>query len=310
MAGLYEGLEEVGFKQVAGGYVLQTSNPWLVGPRRFYFVTEAQKAAIAGCIRETLRRIRPFVFAAAVVMPCVLIGAVVWFATRGATLSVSEVDAAGKATAHTLPIGAHGAAGTLMGAAGSSLIYKVSGAPGNGATLTVTPIGPTGKAGTPCTVRFDMPGTKITLRGDHDRIIRTAMLVGRTGPTRGATVLFSVLLTAAMFAVYLASLHLYGMARLRPLLAGLPRSNERITLSEGIDRFAARISNKLLAVIGTGAIAALIANGINLIGAIHASRPIDVSTLVGPAGSVLATAYFAYLLAAKLALKRKATAAN
>jgi hypothetical protein len=53
------------------------------------------------------------------------------------------------------------------------------------------------------------------------------------------------------------------MARLNPLLAGLPRTNERIVVREGFDRFAA-ISVKLLAVMGFGAAAMLIGSVINM----------------------------------------------
>ena len=62
MAGLYDGLEEVAFKRTEGGYVFQTNNRFLIGPRRRFLVNEAQKADIAACMRETLRRIKPFVF--------------------------------------------------------------------------------------------------------------------------------------------------------------------------------------------------------------------------------------------------------
>jgi hypothetical protein len=308
MAGLYDGIEEVGFKPVAGGYVFQTNNPWLFGPRRRYFVTETQKAEIAGCIRETMRRIKPFVFTVSAIIPCLLIGAIFWFVFSGATLSVTETDAAGTTIVHTQRIGADGATGILAGEAGSRVIYKVSSAPGNGATVTVTPVSSAGKIGKPCTVRFDMRGNTITLTGDHNRIIRTAKLIGRAHPTQGATVLFSLLLAAALFGTYVAALHLYGTARLRPLLAGLPRSNERITAAEGIERFAARISNKLLIAFGIAAIAPLFTNAINLISAIHASRPIDMLALIGPAGSVLATVYFAYVLIVRLKLRRRAAA--
>ncbi len=310
MAGLYDGIEDVGFKAVSGGYVFQTANPWLLGRKRRYFVTEAQKVEIAGRIRETMRRIRPFVFVVAVIIPCILIGAIFWFVSRGSTLTITEVDSAGVTAVHTQPIGSDGVTGVLVGEGGSRVFYKVSGAPGGSSTITVTPVSSTGTIGKPCIVRFDVRGNKITLTGDHDRIIRTATLSGRIGPSRGATLLFSILLTAALFAAYLVALHIYSMVRLRPLLAGLPRSSERIALMEGLDRFAARISNKLLVVIGIGAIVPLVANGINLISAIHASRPIDALVLVGPAGSVLATAYFAYLVIVRLALKRQAASAN
>jgi hypothetical protein len=62
MAGLYDGLEEVAFKRTEGGYVFQANNRFLIGPRRRFLVNEAQKADIAACMRETLRRIKPFVF--------------------------------------------------------------------------------------------------------------------------------------------------------------------------------------------------------------------------------------------------------
>ena len=56
MAGLYDGLEEAAFfKRADGGYIYGSPNPWLFGPSVNYVVTDADKAAIANRIRETLR---------------------------------------------------------------------------------------------------------------------------------------------------------------------------------------------------------------------------------------------------------------
>ena len=94
MARLYEGVEEIPFKKIDGGYVFQANNAWLFGPKRRFFVTESQKAEIAGCIRETMRRIKPFVFVAMVLIPLLLIGGTFWFALRGGTLVVMGLGAA------------------------------------------------------------------------------------------------------------------------------------------------------------------------------------------------------------------------
>src|ERR1700688_562234 len=113
MAGLYDGLEEVSFKRIDGGYVFQSNNPWLIGPRRRYFVNEAQKAEIAACLRETLRRIKPFALVSAVLIPLVLAAAVLWLACSGGTLTVTVVGATGESTSYTQPIDASGSTGTL-----------------------------------------------------------------------------------------------------------------------------------------------------------------------------------------------------
>jgi hypothetical protein len=163
MAGLYDGLEEVSFKRIAGGYVFQSNNPWLIGPRRRYFVNEAQKAEIAACVRETLRRIKPLVFVAMVLIPAILIGSIFWFATRGGTLSVTVVESVGQATTYIQPIGPDGSSGTLPGAEGSSVRFHVSGLPGTGATVTFEGLSSAGKASTPCIVRFGSAGATINI---------------------------------------------------------------------------------------------------------------------------------------------------
>ena len=130
MAGLYDGLEEVAFKRTEGGYVFQTNNRFLIGPRRRFLVNEAQKADIAACMRETLRRIKPFVFLMMVALPAAIVGLICWFVVTSATLTVIVVDSGGKTEIHDQAIGRHGATGTLAGADGSSVAYRVSGPPG------------------------------------------------------------------------------------------------------------------------------------------------------------------------------------
>jgi hypothetical protein len=78
MAGLYDGIKETAFKRIAGGYVSESRNPWLFGPSHRHLVDEAQKAEIAGCIRDTLKRIKPYAFVAAGVIPVVLGACIFW----------------------------------------------------------------------------------------------------------------------------------------------------------------------------------------------------------------------------------------
>jgi hypothetical protein len=284
MAGLYDGLEEAAFKQVSNGYVFTSNCPWLIGPRRRYLVNESQKAEIAECIRQTLRRVKPFVFSAAILIPLVLIGSIFWFATSGATLSVTVVDASGQTTTRQW-IGPRGATGTLAGAAGSRTVFTVSGASSSEATVTVQGYNRSGKPGAPAVVPFSAAGTRINMADENGRIIRSAMLVSCAGATSGAV---------GLFGVYTALIHAYSMARLRPLIAGLPRSNERITFRDGIERFAARVSNKLLVLMGVGAVMPVAANASILTAAIVSHRPIhDLPIKV--AACVLAMSYFAFV---------------
>ena len=306
MRGLYDGLEELSFKPVAGGYVFQTSNPWLIGPRRRYFVNEPQKAEIAARVRETLRRIRPFALATAVLMPLVLIAAITWFMARGVTLVVTEVDAAGVTTTHDQPIGKDGATGVLMYANGARVVYAVSGPPSGDATVKVSGFDQAGKAGAPCVVKFDSGGSKIVMNDDDGHLVRTVTLMGRSGATRDAAMGFSMLLALALFAPYVALIHIYSMARLRPLLAGLPRSDQRITLRDSTERMAAKASNKFLAMVGVGAAMGLVGNAMTLILSIHDHRPIDVAAVAGTAALVLVVAYYGYIAFLKVRLRQSA----
>jgi hypothetical protein len=233
MAGLYDGLEEVAFKRISGGYLFVSNNPWLIGTRRRYFVNEAQKAEIAECLRQTMRRI----IICAVLIPLVLVAAVLWLAFSGCTLSVTTVGATGESSTYTQPIAPTGSTGTLAGAAGATIIFKVSRPPGKDATVTFTGVGPTGIASGPWVAQFGPAGSKIDFADASGNIVGSATLVGRTGATPGSIPLHAMLLTLGMFVPYIALMHAYSMRRLRSLIAGLPRSDERITLREGIEGF-------------------------------------------------------------------------
>ena len=121
MAGLYNGVEELAFTRVADGFVFQTNNPWFFGPRRRYFVTDAQKSIISACIRETLRRLMPIVIAAAIVIPLVLIGGTLWRALQGASLGVTVTNATGETTSYIQAIDRDGSTVTLAGEAGAKV---------------------------------------------------------------------------------------------------------------------------------------------------------------------------------------------
>jgi len=307
MAGLYDGLEEVGFKRVDGGYVFQTNNRWLIGPTRRFLVNEAQKAEIAACIRETLQRIRPFVLATAILMPLILIGGIHWFTLTGATLNVTVTDAGGKITTYSESIGRHGASGTLAGANGSHVVFTVSGPPGNGATVTITSFDARGKANAPAVVAFNAAGTTVNTADGKGHIVNSAKLVGRKGATHTAIMVFGFIFGLSLFGLYIGLLHAYSMARLRPLIAGLPRTNERITVREGMARYAGKASNKLLAMMGFGAAMMLLGNGLNVTDAILSHRPIDnPSFIIGAVSSILVTAQFALLMVLKMRQKRSA----
>jgi hypothetical protein len=302
MAGLYDGLEEVAFKRTEGGYVFQANNRFLIGPRRRFLVNEAQKADIAACMRETLKRIKPFVFAMMVVLPAAIGLLIYWFIATSVTLTVTIVDADGKTEMYDQAISQHGATGTLAGPDGSSVAFRVSGPPGAGATTTVTAITASGKVGATSVVPFEVAGTTINMADAKKRVVRCARLVGRKGPTRTAGTLFAVAVSLTLFGLYVAAIHIYSMARLNPLLTGLPRTNERIGLREGFDLFAAKISVKLLVVMGFGAAAILTSSAINMADFFVMRRPLDqLPFLLVPAFAALVLgAQTGYLVARRL----------
>jgi hypothetical protein len=308
VAGLYDGVEELAFTRVAGGYVFQSSNPWFFGPRRRYFVNEAQKSAIAACIRQTLRRIMPLVLVAAIIIPLVLIGGTLWLAFQGATLSVTVTNATGDTTSYSQPIDSDGSTVILAGAEGAKVVYHVSGLPGNGATITSTWFGPTGKAGVPLSSPFGSTGMRVNIVDANHRTINSAVLVGRVGATPNAILLDAALLGLATFGPYFALMHLYRMRRLRPLLANLPRSYERLTSRGKSQNFAGKVSFKLLTVMGIGGAAGCLGNGIAIVAATLEGRTFVNQPVawVGMAASTFITARIAYFMILKARLRRNA----
>jgi hypothetical protein len=51
----FDGMEEMAFKHVQDGWVFGAPNPWLIGPRRYYLLNDAQKFEIVACLRRMWR---------------------------------------------------------------------------------------------------------------------------------------------------------------------------------------------------------------------------------------------------------------
>jgi hypothetical protein len=311
MAGIYDGVEEIAFTKVASGFVFQTNNPWFFGPRRRYFVNEAQKSIISGCLRETLRRLVPVVIAAAIIIPLVLIGGTFWLAFQGATLSVTVTNANGDTTSYTQPVDRDGSTVTLAAQAGAKMIYHVSGLPGKDATITYTWVDTTGKAAAPSSSPFGPAGMKVAIVDANHRTINTAVLVGRRGATPNAILLDAALLALATFGPYFALMHVFSMRRLRPLLANLPRSYEPVTLRDKSRSFASKVSFKLLVVMGMGSAAGCLANGIVIVNAMLEHRPIANQPVawIAMAVSALVTARIVYFMILRARLRQNVSLA-
>jgi hypothetical protein len=97
------------------------------------------------------------------------------------------------------------------------------------------------------------------------------------------------------------------MSRLRPLLAGLPPSSERITFWENFERFGAKVSNKLLILMAFGAVASFAGTTLNVTNAMPSHRPIDNPVFIA-AGivSIASMAQVACLAIVKVRAQRKA----
>jgi hypothetical protein len=307
MAGLYEVLEEVAFKRTPDGYVFQTNNRWFFGPKRRFLVNEVQKGAIAGRIRETLKSIKPFVLIAAVLIPLALVGGTIWLALRGGTLTVTETHVGGAATTYSQSIGSEGSTGTLA-SGNSRVVFRVSGLPGDGATVTATGFDRHGNPGKPAVVAFGAGGTNVNLADDAGHVIATAHLSGRIGAPANIVGLKAGLLCLALFLPYLVAIHIYSMRRLEPLLVGLPRSSMRITMRDATERFASKMSVKLMVVMVGSTALALGLNLFNLAGAImrHGAN-IEIS-IFGTAAAGFGAIYFAYLVMLRLRTQRNAPA--
>jgi hypothetical protein len=83
----------------------------------------------------------------------------------------------------------------------------VSGAPGNGATVTVTSIAASGKPGAPAVVPFYPARTTINVTDGKHHTLRAAKLVGRKSAASGAVTVFGMLLTLGLFGLYIAAMH-------------------------------------------------------------------------------------------------------
>lgn len=300
MPGLYEGLEDIAFKRVANGYVFQTTSVWLLGAKRRFLVDEAQKAKIAACVRETPRRIKPFVFGYAALIHLLIAAAVIWFVFSGATLGVTVKESTGVSTTTTQSIGFFGAKGVLDGSAGAKISYSVDGPPGYGDALTMTVAPDDGATTKPFVFAF-VAGAPITINIDDadGKVVRTAIFVGHANMNADHFWLFVALLTLVFIVLpAIVGPHIYGLRRLRPLLAGLPRSDERITWRENSEAFAARASPKLLLLFVVGGAFGLGLNGWNLAGAWRHDHAMPNLYLVafGAAASALSLIYFAYVL--------------
>jgi hypothetical protein len=305
LAGLYDGLEEVAFRQVAGGYVFQTSNPWLIGRQRRFFVNEAQKAEIAACIRQTMRRMTPFVLVMAVLIPLVLVAAAFWLVIGDrptATLSVvTEVDHATQSTVATLPIGPTGAtfSYTVAPPAGSMAVtaIHVSGPPGGSAVAGFTVVDQTGQS-TTYTQPFGPDGAKFTFSAPNGNAVFT--LIGRAGAAPGTLYLYMGLLAFGMFLPFTILTHAYRMRKLRPLLADLPRSDERITWRENVGALATKTPPKfvllLLLLLLVAGVMAFCGGALSLVDAIIEDRAISKMDVLTISTAGLMTACFAYLL--------------
>jgi hypothetical protein len=306
MAGLYAGVEEIPFKPIDGGYVFQTNNRWLVGPKRRYFVTAAQKVEIAACIRETLRRMKPFIFAVALLMPLALIGGTFWLAFRGATLNVTTTDAAGHVSTYAQSIDRAGSMGTIAGPAGTSVVFKVSGPPSKDATISYTHVDAAGKAGAPTVVFLGTNQARLNMAESNGHIYSSTVFASRIGATPNAILLDAMLLALCLFVPYFAAVHIYSMRRLAPLIADLPRTDARITLPEGTQNLAAKASYKLIAVIGIGGVLGLLGNAMNLLTAYLEDRPATnpQMTYVNLVLCGFVTAYFITLLILKAKAKK------
>jgi hypothetical protein len=255
-----------------------------------------------------LRRIKPFVLIAAIVIPCLLIGGVFWLAlhTGGGALNVTLTSASGETRSFVQPIDADGGTVTVAGDAGTKVVCHVSGPPGKDATMTYTFVDASGKAGAPSSVAFGPGEAKLNIVDSNKRLINSAVFVGRAGATPNAIMAYSALLSLALFAPYFIALRVYSVLRLRTLLAGLPRSNERITKRDSLQSFAAQSSFKLLGVIAVCAAAGLIANGVTIVAAFVEHRPVAGQPFVwlAMAGSAYVAGRFLYLLRLRARLRR------
>jgi hypothetical protein len=100
--------------------------------------------------------------------------------------------------------------------------------------------------------------------------------------------------------------HIFLMRSLRPLLAGLTHTDERITIGDRLESLAAAISGKLLWLGGIGGGMMLVGNLVSVIEAVAEDRGGSklYLALFGLLCGALLTSYFVYLALLKSKLKR------
>jgi hypothetical protein len=102
--------------------------------------------------------------------------------------------------------------------------------------------------------------------------------------------------------------HIYLVRTLRPLLADLPRTDERITVGDQLQSLAAAISGKLLVLGGIGGGMMIVGNIVSIVDAVAEDRGDSKLywPIFGLALGALLTSYFVYLAVLKRKLKHNA----
>jgi hypothetical protein len=139
----------------------------------------------------------------------------------------------------------------------------------------------------------------------------TAAIGMSGGAQRVSPVGFIAIVLVTVLAVILIAIvpHIYLMRTLRPLIADLPRTDERITLGDQLHSLAAAISGRLLLLGGIGGGLMIIGNIVSIVDAIAEDRGGSglFWPIFGLVFGALLTSYFAYLALLKARLKRRAS---
>ncbi len=106
MSSWYEGAPGAAFKPIAGGYLFQSRNPWLIGPSRRYLVTEAQKGEIVARLLDSVRRARPWMIpiSLAISLAMLVLFVIVMFCLRSHQMATEGAIVAFVAVLPAVPI--------------------------------------------------------------------------------------------------------------------------------------------------------------------------------------------------------------
>ena len=308
------GPEERFFKPAPGGYVFQLNSPWLFGPSRRFLVDEAQKTEIAACFRRNRRTSLMLLIVLLALMSLASAAGIFWLSTHGSMLKVTITSVDGASTSYSQSIGANGADGVLTGAAGATVHFHVSGPPGEGATLTVTPFDAAGKAGGAAVTPFRPGAAKINLNDEKGRLVSSAILATEVGATPNVISLCNAIILIAIGVSVLALMNGYAWAKLHPLIAGLPRTDLRITFMERMRNSAKAISPKALPpiyVVILCAIGVIVMDASRLAGFLGgASSDDSVSFAMSLIISAYLFAYFVTLMVLRAKAKREEAQRN